>query len=174
MTNSLDIYNKANAIVLDAATRDPEHIADHLGIKIYYKDNYKNLLGMYAVNKGLRAIFVNNKLEKYMHRMVLAHEIGHDTLHRDIAKKEIMQEFTLFSMKDNTEYEANVFAAHLLLDSEEVFQQAKEGLDIVNLSQINCVNVNLVAIKVCEMIALGYDLRVPIDVNRNFLKDIKI
>lgn len=174
MTNSKEILEKANKIVAEVGSRNPVDIADHLGIKIYYANDYVNLLGMYVNVKQTRAIFINSNLEEYMFRMVLAHEIGHDTLHRDYAKNNVLQEFTLFNIKDNKEYEANVFAAHLLLDSTEIFESAKEGLDIVSIAKMNCVNVNLVAIKICEMIASGYELCLPIDVNKNFLKDIKI
>lgn len=173
MTNSLDIFNKANEIVNTTGTREPKIIAEHLGIKVYYKNTFKDLLGMYAIEKDTRAIFMNQNLEEYMFKMVFAHEIGHDVLHQDIARNMIMQEYILFLMKDNTEYEANVFAAHLLLDTTDIFEQARQGVDVVSLAQLNCVNVNLVLIKLSEMVTLGYDLRVPLDVNRNFLKGIK-
>ena len=52
-----------------------------------------------------------------MEKIVLLHEIGHDTLHRDEATKVGgFKEFEIFDMKDSRmEYEANLFAAQISL-----------------------------------------------------------
>ena len=50
----------------------------------------------------------------------LAHEIGHDRLHRALAKKHGLQEFVLYDMATKPEYEANIVAAEILLDSDEI------------------------------------------------------
>ena len=112
-------------------------------------------------------------MDECMTRMVAAHEIGHDILHRDIVKAgRSMQEFVLFNIRDNTEYEANAFAAHLLLDSDEVFEMAREGYDIMQISRAMQVNVNLMLIKMQEMNKLGYDFRLPIAADSRFFKKI--
>lgn len=48
-----------------------------------------------------------------MEKIVLLHELGHDTLHRDEATKVGgFKEFNIFDMRDNRmEYEANIFVA---------------------------------------------------------------
>ena len=119
-------------------------------------------------------IVVNSRLEEYMLRMVVAHEIGHDILHRKEAKHGAMQEFELFDMKDSLEYEANVFAAHLLLDTNELLELAHDGVDVASIASIMHVNINLVLIKVSELITLGYDLRMPMDTKKEFLGDITV
>ena len=63
-------------------------------------------------------------------------------------------------MKDNTEYEANAFASHILLDNDEVYSLAKEGYDVFTLSQMIGSDVNLLLIKMQEMNKLGYDFTV--------------
>lgn len=174
MTNSFEIHSKANKIALEAGTRNPLDIAKFLGIKVYFEDNYKSLLGMYVNQFKMRAIFINDRLEEYMFRMVMAHEIGHDTLHRELATNNAMQEFVLFNVKNVTEYEANVFASHLLLDTNEILSLAHDGVDVVQMSNLMCVNVNLVLIKISEMVTLGYDLRMPTNIKKDFLKEIKV
>ena len=42
-----------------------------------------------------------------------------------------LQEFTLFDMRSEMEYEANAFAAHLRIDSEELLELAGHGYDVV-------------------------------------------
>lgn len=106
--------------------------------------------------------------------MVIAHELGHDALHRDKAKQG-MKEFTLFNIKDTTEYEANAFAAHILLDSDEVYHYAKMGYDVEQMSRTMGTNVNLMLIKLQEMNRLGYDdLRVPYDLDSKFFRKIHV
>lgn len=61
---------------------------------------------MYTYQNRIKAVFLNNRLEEYMLRMVVAHEIGHDMLHREFAKNGAIKEFVLFDMKNQTEYEA--------------------------------------------------------------------
>ena len=50
-----------------------------------------------------------------MKRIVCAHEIGHDRLHRALAKKHGLQEFVLYDMATKPEYEANIVATEILL-----------------------------------------------------------
>lgn len=105
--------------------------------------------------------------------MVLAHEIGHDIYHRDLAKNGL-KEFTLFNMKNDTEYVANAFAAHLLLDNDEVLELARDGYDVVQIAGMLNSDINLLLIKMQEMNNMGYNFNVPCHPERNFLKKIKV
>ena len=67
-------------------TRDPFEIAKALGIEVLFCDNFGTLKGMYRVIKRNRFIFINQDLSEKMQRIVCAHEIGHDQLHRHFAK----------------------------------------------------------------------------------------
>ena len=107
LIDSFAIYKKANNIIRQVGTRDALQIASDLGIRVYY-ENYQDLLGMYTCRWKTRIIFLNNNLDDYMKQMVLAHEIGHDVFHRDLAVGGL-REFTLFKMKNDTEYVANAF-----------------------------------------------------------------
>ncbi len=58
-------------------------------------------------------MFLNPRIDGQLKEMVVAHELGHDQRHRDIAKAgQPLKEFSLFRMKDTTEYEANAFASY--------------------------------------------------------------
>ena len=56
--------------------------------------------------------------------IVAAHELGHIILHRSQLKMAPMQDDTLYNMTDNTEYQANLFAADLLIEDEKIEDMA--------------------------------------------------
>ncbi len=171
MIDSFGIYKKAEQLVLKSGTSNVLQIANDLGIKLYY-ENYENLLGMYTCRWKHRFIFLNNNLEDYMLQMVLAHEIGHDVFHRDLAGNGL-KEFTLFDLRNITEYEANAFASHILLKTEEVLTLARAGYDVAQIACNLNSHINLLLIKMQEMNKMGFDFNVPCRPRSNFLKDVQ-
>ncbi len=170
LIDSFGIFNKAEQLIQKAGTNNVLQIASYLGVKLYY-GNYDNLLGMYTCKWKHRFIFLNNKLEDYMLRMVLAHEIGHDIFHRDLAS-EGLKEFTLFNLKNITEYEANAFAAHILLNNEDVLTLARDGYDVAQIASNLNSHISLLLIKIQEMNKMGFDFNVPYHPCSNFFKDV--
>lgn len=81
-------------------TRDPFAIAEALGIEVIFCDGFGPLKGMYRVVKRNRFIFINKDLDERMQRIVCAHELGHDQLHRHLARGGVLHEFTLYDMKN--------------------------------------------------------------------------
>lgn len=173
--DSYRIFDKANDLVKQCGTRDPQKIAAELGIWVYNTEEFRDLLGMYTFRWNHRLVFLNARLDHYTRQMVLAHEIGHDQEHRDLAKasESGLREFVLFNMRDTTEYEANAFAAHILLDNDEVYSHAREGYDVVQIAQMMCSNINLMLIKMQEMNKLDYDLRIPYNPDSRFFRKIR-
>ena len=111
------IKNQVAELVQKYNTRDPAQIADSLGISIKWAD-IGTLKGMYTVLLGSPFIVVNNALSEPDSRQIIAHELGHDRLHRHFAEEGVLQETMLYDMTSQPEYEANVFAAHLLMDPQ--------------------------------------------------------
>lgn len=167
------VYHKAMNLVHKAGTRDAIRIAENLGIHVFFNDSYTNLLGMYCYKQRNRFIFLNGRLDEIWLPMVAAHELGHDMLHREIAQGKLLQEFVLFNLRNTTEYEANAFAAHLLLDNEDVYDLAREGYDVVQMAGMTGTHINLMLIKLQEMNKLGYDLRLPTEPDGRFLRKIR-
>ena len=56
-------------------------------------------------------------------------------------------------------YEHNAFTSHLMLESDEVYQMTKRGLDAAQISAAKRIHLNLVLVKLLELHHLGYDLR---------------
>ena len=171
---SEEIYKKANSIVRSCGTRDTLKIARELGIYVHYIDTLNDLLGMYTYRHKERHILLNSGMEHMVMQMVCGHEIGHDVFHRDLAKKgNALPEFTLFDMRSKPEYEANAFAAHLIIDNDELVEYMQEGYDVVQLSAMMGTNINLMLIKLNEMNRMGWGLNLPYVPHADFLKQIK-
>lgn len=151
-------------------TRDPFEIAADIGVEVMFCDNFGPLKGMYRVIKRNRFIFINNQLSEQMQRIVCAHELGHDQLHRNLAKDNPLREFMLYDMRTKPEYEANIVAAEILLDNDELLEYIYQyRFSAEQIARAMETDINLVALKIAHLNELGYDLR-PIDHRSNFLK----
>lgn len=166
--NSLEHITKAaDKILRSCETRDPGKIAKQLGIEISDVPFTKQK-GVYKVIKRNRYIFINQNLDEVMRSIVLLHEIGHDQLHRKKANE--FQEFNLFDMTSNImEYEANLFASHIMLPDDEVLELVYNGYDVGSIALALNSDINLVALKVSDLIRRGHPLKVP-EHKSNFLK----
>lgn len=154
------LYQAGSRIVKRCGTRDPFAIADDLGIKILFCDNFGPLKGMYRVIKRNRFVFINRNLSKRMQQIVCAHEIGHDQLHRHLAKGGAIQEFMLYDMTIKPEYEANIVAADILLDTEEILEHIyRNYYSVGQIAKAMGIDQNLVALKIECLSKAGYDLR---------------
>lgn len=166
--NSTDnIIRRADALVRSTGTRDPERIAEALGIIV--KDvNFEKQKGLYKVILRNRFIFIKSDLSEVMRRIVLLHEIGHDQLHRHL--DDVFQEFQIFDMRGNVmEYEANLFAAQIALPDEEILEYIRSGYDAAQIAMATASDINLVALKVSELSRRGYAFR-NVDHRSDFLK----
>lgn len=165
-----EIVQKANQIVEMCGTRDPHKIAKELGVKVmYYPFNRQR--GAYKVIMRNRFIFIKENLHPVMENIVLLHELGHDTLHREEATKiGGFEEFNIFDIRDNQmEYEANVFLAQISLPDDEFLEYCERGYDILQIARTMHSDVNLVALKSDTLISQGYRLR-PQEHQNDFLK----
>lgn len=151
-------------------TTDPFRIAEGLGIHVIFCDELKQLKGMYRVIKRNRFIFLNSKNSERMNQIVMAHELGHDQLHRDFAKTNGLQEFMLYDMTSRQEYEANLFAADLLLKDEVILNYIYQGFDTVQIANATGTDINLVALKVDCLNRNGHNFREQ-DHDSRFLKN---
>ena len=161
---------EAERLVKSCSTRNPFKIAEELGIHVLYNSEFQSLKGMYNVISQSRFIFINSNLDEREQRTVCAHELGHDRLHRAFAKTTIYQEFMLYDMQTRPEYEANIFASQLLIDSDEILSMINCEYDIYQIAGELDEDVNLVLIKIDELRKQGYDVSAPYRPNSDFLK----
>lgn len=155
-----EIVTKAEQLIKQCGTRDPFLIAKQLNIVIQYC-NFKQQRGAYKVIQRNRFIFLNENLPVEAQRIILLHELGHDTLHRKEATQiGGFKEYKIFDINNNRmEYEANIFAAQLELDDEEFLAYCDRGYDVQQIASAMHSDINLIALKADIMISKGYRLR---------------
>lgn len=172
LQNAEYIHSCADRIIRKCQTRNAEKIASFLGIYLHYNNQFENLLGMYVCKYRERHIILNGNMEDALLQMVCGHELGHDCLHRQLAKQSYLQEFELFDMRTSVEYEANAFAAHILIDDDELIDLMRQEYDFVQISSIMGVHINLMLVKLNEMNRMGWNLNLPYVPRSDFLKEI--
>lgn len=82
--------------------------------------------GFYLFCARRQVICINRDLPESLQRIILAHELGHAVLHRARARVRAFHDFSLYDNSTRLEYEANLFAAELLLDDQAVFELLNE------------------------------------------------
>jgi len=102
--------------------------------------------------------------------MTCAHELGHILLHRELLSGQVpLLEYELFDIQNTAEYEANVFAAELLIDEAELSELIGQEADLVAMASSLNVNVNLLLIRLIELRRAGREFRLPFTPDRKFM-----
>lgn len=107
-------------------TNDPYELCDLLGIRIRRKDLKKKLKGFFYYQSRIPNIVIDSNVNEVLERILIAHELGHAILHKEIAMMKGFQEMEVFDSTAITENEANLFSAEFLLEDKDVLNQLKE------------------------------------------------
>ena len=91
-------------LVQKCDTRNPYEICKALDIRVRYKDLGKDIKAYYFYQSRIRSIVINNRISETIQRILVAHELGHDRLHQDIAMMKGFKEMELFNMAQPTAY----------------------------------------------------------------------
>lgn len=127
--------------------------------------------GFYMEQSRSRVIVVNSQLEPRMQEIILAHEIGHAVLHRDIPSIKNFQDFSLFDKTSIYEYQANIFAADFLLDNQDVLTVINEDVTFFAAASILGVPAELLDFKFRILKKKGYNIiDPPVNSVSDFLK----
>ena len=162
------IYSLTKRLKNRYRTSDPFELADALNININYK-KFDNLKGMYYIVERCAFITLNEELDEVMQKIVLLHEIGHHILHRHLASRSF-QEFCLYDMTSKPEMEANIFAANITLDDNDIISLARdEGYTAEQIARALYVPYPLLLIKMKDMNTRGYNFRIPYIPRADFL-----
>jgi Zn-dependent peptidase ImmA (M78 family) len=117
------IISVVDELVRKYGTRDVYELCDCLGIVIRRVDLERKLKGFFLYQSRIANIVIDINLNSVLERILIAHELGHAILHKDIAMMKGFQEMEVFDSTDNTENEANLFAAELHLEDAKVLRQ---------------------------------------------------
>lgn len=168
----VDIHDKVQELVSEYQTDDPQELAESLGLIIRFS-NLGNLKGLYLLTQGFRYIIVNSNISKSMKQLVIAHEMGHDQLHRELAALGQLNAFSLYDMSSRPEMEANTFAANLLITDNALLSAAEETeYTTAGLAKLLCVPHQLLLIKMRDMNKRGYEFNLDYIPQGSFLADI--
>ncbi len=162
------IYEKVNELVKKYKTRDPFLLAEAMNVDVDCAD-LGTLKGFYIVYKRNRFIVLNKILTDTLSGVILAHELGHDSLHRSLAENGGIKEASFFDMKSRPEMEANIFAANLLITDKEVMGYAEDGYTTEEMAKNLYVPYPLALIKINDMNNRGYELNIPYIPKAEFL-----
>ena len=146
-------------------TNGPDEIADRLNIHVEGVD-FKKQKGAFCIIDGEKFIFLNRNLNYMDKRIVLLHEIGHAILHSGHCQ--VFADMNLYD-SDCFEYEANLFAAHILLPDERIIPLIYAGNTKEEIARITGTNEDLVAIKAFDLTRRGHCIDSG-EYNINFLR----
>lgn len=164
------IYTQVEKIIKKYRTRDPFKILEHMHVIVSEVSTFKNLKGFCFISCQTMYIQISSWLSDEEKRIVAAHELGHLILHKNQLKAAPMTDNSLYNMKDNTEYEANLFAADLLLEDADIAELShQEDMDYFGICSTLNVSPELMSFKLYSLTKRGQGYSMPLDIQSNFL-----
>jgi len=166
------ITREIQLLTMKYDTRDPYEICDGLDVKIRLKNLGKDIKAYYFYQSRIRNIVLNCNVSEPIRRILVAHELGHDRLHQEIAMLKGFQEIEMFDMAIPTEYEANIFAAELLIDDEELLELLNDDdKSFFGVARELGVPAALLDFKFRVLKHKGYRIEAPYIAHGDFLKN---
>ena len=153
-------------------TNDPYELCSAMHIVLYRKDLQKKLKGFFFYQSRQKSIVIDSNVNKILEKILIAHELGHAVLHKEVAMMHGFQEMEMFEgTAKPMEYEANLFAAELLLEDEEVMEYLQEQTFFETAAALN-VPAALLDFKLAALRAKGERFSiVPMIGKADFLKE---
>ena len=148
-------------------TSDPFKICTELKVSFKFVD-FDDLMGMYAVLGRNRYILLKQDLPEFVLYIVCLHELGHDQLHRELAKSAPLRDSALFRRLP-IEHEANIFTAEFKHSDEATMELVRSGYSVDQIAKATESFSDLVSIKLELLRHKGHELK-NIEYNPNFLK----
>lgn len=174
-----DIVTTVNRLKRKYRTRDPVKLCEQLGVRLEYIPMGKRDLdckGFFVVIDRIRCIVINRDLDADTMRIVLFHELGHAVLHWRLAGRGVQpfSDFALFDATTATEYEANIFAAEYLMDTDDVLDALNEDQSFFSAAASLGVPAELLDFKFRIMKRQNYAVQPPLEANSAFLKKMAV
>lgn len=158
------------------AEADPLKLCDALGIVTLFAPMGgfpEACKGFFLTQSRIRSITINSDLSDDFQRIICAHELGHAMLHRDRSGINAFHDFSFFDGVDRLEYEANIFAAELLLPDDDVMKILNEDVSFFQAAAKLYVPAELLDFKFRALKWKGYKvIEPPTNATGNFLKKV--
>lgn len=164
------IYDETQKLIRKYKTRDPFKIMDAMHVIVGETSSFQKLKGFCFMSCKTIYVQISSFLSEEEKQIVAAHELGHIILHRTQLKMAPMKDDTLYNMQDNTEYQANLFAADLLLSDADIADMAhNEDLDYFSLCSTLNSTPELMSFKLYSLTKRGQAYHMPMEIQSNFL-----
>ena len=155
-------------------TRDPFELLNGMNVIVTESFAFSNLKGFCFLNCRTTYVVINGNLTDSEKRIVAAHELGHIVLHKDHLKLAPMKDSILYDMTGKLEYQANSFAADLLISDAEIRSLLKEEeMDYFEACHRLDTAPDLISFKLFNLNKrnTSYNLPLPTNLNSVFLRD---
>lgn len=165
------ISKKIDALIRKYHTRDPFELCSDMDIRIRYMDLGTAIKAYYFYQSRIKNIVLNTRSGDIVQKVLCAHELGHAILHKELAAMRGFQEMELFDMTSRTEYEANLFAAELLIDDTELLELLNDSeKSFFGVAKELYVPAELLDFKFRILKNKGYHIEAPYIAQSDFLK----
>lgn len=166
------IVEVVDKLVKKSGSRDPFAICEYLDFKIHYMNLQRRLKAYYFYQSRINNIVIDENITEIFLPTLLAHELGHGMLHKKIAMMSGFQELEVLEKRADRpmEYEANLFAAELLLNDKTVLETLNEYTFFETASILN-VPAALLDFKFAILKAKGYRINDMQFAKSSFLKE---
>ncbi len=166
------ICEKANKLITKYDTRDPFEICRNINIRIHYKDLGTAIKAYYFYQSRIKNIVINSRSGSIVRRILCGHELGHAVLHDRLAAMRGFQELELFDSLVPAEYEANLFAAELIIPDDDVLELLNDqDKSFFSIAKELYVPAELLDFKFHVLKNKGYRLESPVLTQSSFLKN---
>jgi len=156
---------------------DPFRLCKAMGVLLLFQPMGKHdtaIKGFFMKCKRIRSITVNSDLPEIIQKIIVAHELGHATLHEG-SGVHAFHEVSLFDQATDMEREANLFAAEYLLDDEEVLDALNRDTTFFSAAAMLRVPMEMLDFKFRLMKWKGYKLmEPPIRARGDFMRNMEV
>ncbi len=158
-------------------TANPMEICENLGICLLFQPmgTHENAIKGFVIGvDGVFTVTVNSDLPENIQRVIVAHELCHALKHCS-DRVTSFSDSALFDETSEMEKEANIFAAELLIDDNDILSLCDENVGFFELASQLLVPAELLEFKFRIMKQRGINIpEPPLNSHNNFLRSIKI
>lgn len=167
--NSIQLHQKANELVQIIGSRDIRNITRSLGMQVSEMP-FDSILGFFTFQWEFHQVVINDKLDKATKQMVCGYALSRYADAYLFASKGTFCKMNYISHAHLSDYKANAFSSHLMLDSDEVYHLTTLGYDAAQIAHQTKRHLNLILFKLLEMDQMGFDMSHYYRIHRQFLK----
>lgn len=172
-----DICASVHELKKQHGESDPFRLCQSMGILLLFQPMGKHetaIKGFFMKCKRVRSITVNSDLPEIIQKIIVAHELGHATIHEN-SGVHAFHEVALFDQASDMEREANLFAAEYLLEDEEVLDVLNQDTTFFSAAAMLRVPMEMLDFKFRLMKWKGYKLmEPPICARGDFMRNMEV